>query len=116
MQYLPISLLDLLVSPHFSPHHVSKQDTHDFLHEEEFNIISKGIIIQVLSALAFLHHECRQIAHRDLKPQNMMITQEGCVKLIDFGVAYQDDKFDLDKRLDLWPEYTDRLYFEVSTG
>ena len=116
MPYLPISLSDLLASPYFSPHHFPERDSPDPLCEEQFNIISKGIMIQVLSALAFLHHQSRQIAHRDLKPQNVMFTKEGCAKLIDFGVSYQQDDFDGVKTHDLWPEYTKRLYFEVSTG
>jgi cyclin-dependent kinase 8/11 len=116
MPYLPISLSDLLASPYFSPHHFPAQGTPDPSYEEQFNVISKSIMVQVLSALAFLHHESRQIAHRDLKPQNIMFTKEGCVKLIDFGVAYQQDELDVDKRRDLWPEHKKRLYFEVSTG
>jgi len=116
MPYLPISLSDLLASPSFSPHDFPARDIPDPSCEGEFDIISKGIMIQVLSALAFLHHQSRRIAHRDLKPQNIMFTKEGCVKLIDFGVSYQQDELDVDKTHDLWPEYSKRLYFEVSTG
>ena len=47
--------------------------------------IVKSFLYQLVQAVAYLHS--KRILHRDLKPQNILITKTGCVKLADFGLA-----------------------------
>lgn len=46
---------------------------------------SIGIAIQVAQGIAAAHEQ--SIVHRDIKPQNMLISRDGKVKVADFGIA-----------------------------
>lgn len=56
---------------------------------EERNILRPeevyDIVTQLCEVLAQIHE--RGIVHRDLNPENIMISEDGIVKLIDFGIA-----------------------------
>lgn len=46
---------------------------------------ARRVFCQVASAVGYAH--ARDIVHRDIKPDNIMINQDGVVKLMDFGLA-----------------------------
>ena len=45
-----------------------------------------NITVSVVSALHYLHSQLKVI-HRDVKPSNMLINQNGVIKMCDFGIS-----------------------------
>ncbi|MEM7368327.1 MAG: serine/threonine-protein kinase [Bacteroidota bacterium] len=44
-----------------------------------------GIFLQICEAIQYAHSQL--VIHRDLKPNNILVNEEGTVKLLDFGIA-----------------------------
>lgn len=47
--------------------------------------------IQICDILDYLHRQKPPVLYRDLKPGNLILTPDGRIKLVDFGIARQQD-------------------------
>lgn len=52
--------------------------------------MAKTYIRKILSALQHIH--AMNIVHRDIKPENIMLTKDGEIKIIDFGLSKKQNK------------------------
>ncbi len=83
-------LLDAGVGPSGQPYlvleHVDGEpidawaDSHRLSREQRIELLA-----QVLAAVGHAH--ANLVVHRDLKPSNILVTRDGAVKLLDFGIA-----------------------------
>ena len=80
------------------------------------------LVLQVLAAVGHAH--ANLIVHRDLKPTNILVTRDGSVKLLDFGIAkllepetHSSPKLTIEGTRVLTPEFAapEQLWGEVVT-
>ncbi|QQN26691.1 protein kinase family protein [Pseudomonas syringae group genomosp. 3] len=78
--------------------YVEGTDIEEYLtrHPESTN----EVFLQIIDA--FAHLESRNILHRDIRPSNLMVTNDGVVKIIDFGFGKKVlESVDFDKSISL---------------
>lgn len=74
-------------------------DVQDGIPEED----TRSYMKQILEALAFLHDH--NIAHLDMKPQNILLTRDNYIKLCDFGISRVVNKMVEVKEIIGTPDY-----------
>ncbi len=57
-----------------------------FCRRHKLGVFQRLQLVQVLSQVVHYAH-CKSVVHRDLKPANVLVTPQGEVKLVDFGIA-----------------------------
>ena len=51
-----------------------------------------GWMLQILDALHYLHSRPAPVIHRDIKPENLILTPEGRIVRVDFGLMKQAER------------------------
>ncbi len=73
-------------TPYFVMEYIEGQPLHDYCRQNRLGITERLLLFtQICEAVAYAHRNL--IVHRDLKPGNILVTQSGQVKLLDFGIA-----------------------------
>lgn len=57
----------------------------DYYYGEAEGEVIKSFLYQLLKGVSYCH--CKLVLHRDLKPQNLLISRQGQLKIADFGLA-----------------------------
>ena len=75
------------VMPYIVMEYVEGKTLRELLHDGDRLLFDRAIEIVegILNALSYSHKS--GIVHRDIKPGNIMITESGAVKVMDFGIA-----------------------------
>lgn len=72
--------------PFYTMELVNGKPIDEFVEEGNLNIEELlNLFLQICAAVSYAHSKL--IIHRDLKPNNILVTPEGVVKLLDFGIA-----------------------------
>ena len=67
MEFVPCNLLELLEA---EPGGMNKEAVRLIMH-------------QLCSVMSFIHS--KNVVYRDIKPENLLVDEQGCLKLCDFG-------------------------------
>ncbi len=72
--------------PYFVMEYIEGAPIHRYCDTRRLRVAERLVLFQqVCAAVAYAHE--RQVIHRDIKPGNILVTEDGTTKLLDFGIA-----------------------------
>ena len=72
--------------PYFAMEHVDGKPLTTYCDEHRLGVDARlGLFLTACAAVQYAHQNL--VVHRDLKPGNMLVTESGELKLVDFGIA-----------------------------
>ncbi|MBZ5607863.1 MAG: tetratricopeptide repeat protein [Acidobacteriia bacterium] len=80
-------------TPWFAMEYVEGVPITDYCRERHSSIEERLRLFRVVCEAAEYAHE-HAVIHRDLKPSNILVTSDGAVRLLDFGISKQLDTLD----------------------
>ncbi|WP_196137243.1 serine/threonine-protein kinase [Aliikangiella sp. G2MR2-5] len=73
-------------TPFFVMEYIEGEPIDSYCDNNQLSIKSRlRLILQIVDALDYAHKNL--VVHRDIKPSNILVTSEGKVRLVDFGIA-----------------------------
>lgn len=80
-------------APYFIMEYVSGSSLDDYAAENSLPLDERlAIFVEICRAVSFAHRNL--VIHRDLTPANIIVSKDGHIKLIDFGISHSLDEAD----------------------